>query len=95
MSCCANERTFTKYYSEEARRKANEFADEMAESVIKESETENKEKEIVDCPDEDNQDGGITVDEPVQGGSVIADDPTIVLDNSRRSRKRKKRPKQH
>ncbi|VDK83304.1 unnamed protein product [Litomosoides sigmodontis] len=97
MSCCANEHAFTKYYSEEARRKADQFAVEMAESVIKELEIENKEKEIVDGPDEDNQDGGMTVDEPFvqEGGTVTVDDPTIEADNSRRSRKRKKRPKQH
>lgn len=101
MSCCANEHAFAGYYSEEARKKADEFAVEMASSEIKESEIENKdieivnkEREIVDGSDEDNQDGRITIDEPLQEVETIGvDDPIIAADNSRRNRKRKKRSK--
>lgn len=57
MICCANEHAFMRYYSEEARKKADEFALEMAASEIKESEVERKEAEIENKKRE-------TVDEP-------------------------------
>uniref|UniRef100_A0A0R3RIT0 non-specific serine/threonine protein kinase n=1 Tax=Elaeophora elaphi TaxID=1147741 RepID=A0A0R3RIT0_9BILA len=101
MSCCANEHAFAAYYSEEARKKADEFAIEMAASEMNESEIERKEieigigeREIIDCPDGDNQNGRIIINEPLREvRTVAADDPTVAVDNSRRNRKRKKRPK--
>ncbi|KAM3718507.1 Serine/threonine-protein kinase/endoribonuclease ire-1 [Dirofilaria immitis] len=46
MICCANEHAFSRYYSEEARKKADEFAVEMAASEIKEAEIASKEFKI-------------------------------------------------
>ncbi|KAL3995401.1 Protein kinase domain family protein [Acanthocheilonema viteae] len=101
MSCCANEHAFAGYYSEEARKKADELAVEIEESEIKESEVEskeieigNKEREIVDGPDEDNQNERTTVNESLQEmETVTTDDLAVAVDNSRRNRKRKKRLK--
>ncbi|CAG9530018.1 unnamed protein product [Cercopithifilaria johnstoni] len=99
MRCCANEHVFTRYYSEEERKKADEFAVEMAASEIKESENEeveieNKERETIDGPNEDNQDERIMINEPSQEiRAVTADFPTTASGDSRQNRKRKKRPK--
>ncbi|EJW86743.1 ribonuclease 2-5A family protein, partial [Wuchereria bancrofti] len=108
MICCANEHAFSRYYSEEARKKADEFAAEMAANEIKESgvdrkevEFENKKRESISILDdketetvgEENPDGKITADISLQEVEIVtAEDPTATADN-RRNRKRRKRPK--
>ncbi|VIO94647.1 PQQ enzyme repeat family protein [Brugia malayi] len=110
MICCANEHAFSRYYSEEARKKADEFVAEMAASEIKESELdrqevefENKKRESIsrlddketETVDEENPDGKITTDISLQEVEIVtAEDPTAIVDN-RRNRKRRKRPKHY
>ncbi|EFO27881.2 IRE protein kinase [Loa loa] len=102
MICCANEHAFARYYSEEARKKADEFAIEMVASEIKEceaemkeTEIENKERATADGPDDkESEIGRITADATLQEvGIVMAEDPIAAADNPHRNRKRRKRPK--
>lgn len=82
MICCANEHAFMRYYSEEARKKADEFALEMAASEIKESEVERKEAEIenkkretVDEPDDNETETIDAPDEDNQDERITVDVP--------------------
>lgn len=91
------------YYSEEARKKADELAAEMEACEIKESEVgreemesdkretvagDDKEVETSGGPDEDE---ALTSMEKI--GAVVGEDPIITVDNPRGNRKRKKRLK--